>query len=75
MRTGEILNIKKSHIDFQKSVLPIPSTKTDQPRTIYLLSTDAVTVLRAKLRTSYSESGEVIPLYSTTNQESCQGSF
>ena len=34
MRRGEILNIKRSHIDFQKSVLLIPSTKTDQPRTI-----------------------------------------
>ena len=34
MRRGEILNIKKSHIDFQKSVLLIPSTKPDQPRTI-----------------------------------------
>jgi integrase len=34
MRRGEILNIKKSHIDFNKSVLLIPSTKTDTPRTI-----------------------------------------
>ena len=34
MRRGEILNIKKSHIDLQKSVLLIPSTKTDTPRTI-----------------------------------------
>ena len=34
MRRGEILSIKKSHINFQKSVLLIPSTKTDQPRTI-----------------------------------------
>ena len=34
MRRGEILNIKKSHINFSKSVLLIPSTKTDQPRTI-----------------------------------------
>ena len=34
MRRGEILNIKRSHIDFQKSVLLIPTTKTDQPRTI-----------------------------------------
>ena len=33
MRRGEILNIKKSHIDFQKFVLLIPSTKTDTPRT------------------------------------------
>ena len=34
MRRGEILFIKRSHIDFQKSVLLIPSTKTDTPRTI-----------------------------------------
>ena len=34
MRRGEILNIKKSHINYSKSVLLIPSTKTDQPRTI-----------------------------------------
>ena len=32
MRRGEILSIKKSHIDFNKSVLFIPSTKTDTPR-------------------------------------------
>ena len=32
MRRGEILNIKKSHINFPKSVLFIPSTKTDTPR-------------------------------------------
>ena len=34
MRRGEILSIKKSHIDFNKSVLLIPSTKTDEPRSI-----------------------------------------
>jgi integrase len=33
MRRGEILNIKKSHINYSKSVLLIPSIKTDQPRT------------------------------------------
>jgi len=32
MRRGEILNIKKSHINYSKSVLLIPSTKTDHPR-------------------------------------------
>lgn len=37
MRRGEILNIKKSHINHSKSVLIIPSTKTDEPRTIPLL--------------------------------------
>ena len=31
---GEILAIKKSRIDFRKSVLLIPTTKTDTPRTI-----------------------------------------
>ena len=36
MRRGEILNIKKSHINYSKSVLLIPSTKNDQPRTIPL---------------------------------------
>ena len=35
-RRGEILSIKKSHINFPKSVLFIPSTKSDQPRTISL---------------------------------------
>ena len=29
LRRGEILNIKKSHINYSKSVLLIPSTKTD----------------------------------------------
>ena len=32
MRRGEILSIKRSHIDFTKSVLLIPATKTDAPR-------------------------------------------
>jgi len=56
MRRGEILCIKKSHIDFNKSVLFIPSTKTDTPRSIPL-STDAVTSLRGQLRASQSVSG------------------
>ena len=34
MRRGEILCIKRSHIDFNKSVLFIPSTKTVTPRSI-----------------------------------------
>ena len=38
MRRGEILSIKKSHIDFKTSVLFIPSTKTDTPRSIPLSS-------------------------------------
>ena len=36
MRRGEILNIKKSHINFSLCTLLIPTTKTDQPRTIPL---------------------------------------
>ena len=65
MRRGEILNIKRSHIDFAKSVLLIPSTKTDTPRTIPL-STDAVTVLRAQLRASQSGYEGAIPLHEPT---------
>ena len=61
MRRGEILNIKKSHIDYSKSVLLIPSTKTDQPRMIPL-SSQALTALRGQLRTSQRVSGGVIPL-------------
>ena len=38
MRRGEILNIKKSHIDFNRQTLLIPLTKTDTPRTIPLSS-------------------------------------
>ncbi len=34
MRRGEILNIKKSHINFARQTLLIPLTKTDTPRTI-----------------------------------------
>jgi integrase len=62
MRRGEILSVKKSHIDFNKSVLFIPSTKTDTPRSIPL-SSAALTSLRGQLRTSQSVSGGVIPLH------------
>ena len=62
IRRGEILCIKKSHIDFNKSVLFIPSTKTDIPRSIPL-SSEALTSLRRQLRASQSVSGGVIPLY------------
>ena len=48
MRRGEILNIKKSHINYSKSVLLIPSTKNDQSRTIPL-SSQALTALRGHL--------------------------
>ena len=51
MRRGEILNIKKSHIDFNRQTLLIPLTKTDTPRTIPL-SSRAVEALREQLRGS-----------------------
>ena len=38
MRRSEILNIKKSHINFSLCTLLIPITKNDQPRTIPLSS-------------------------------------
>ena len=52
MRRGEILSIKKSHIDFPKSVLFIPSTKTDEPRSIPL-SSQALIALRGDLGGGY----------------------
>jgi len=48
MRRGEILNVKKSHIDFSLRTLFIPSTKTDEPRTIPL-SSQAIAALRGYL--------------------------
>jgi integrase len=62
MRRGEILNIKKSDINYSKSVLLIPLTKTDTPRTIPL-SSRAITALRAQLRASQRHSGGVISLH------------
>ncbi len=61
MRRGEILNIKKSHIDFTRQTLLIPLTKTDTPRTIPL-SSKAIAVLREQLRGSKN----VIPIGETT---------
>ena len=61
MRRGEILNIKKSHIDFNRQTLLIPLTKTDTPRTIPL-SSRAIGVIRAQLRGSEN----VIPIEETT---------
>ena len=61
MRRGEILNIKKSHIDFVRQTLLIPLTKTDTPRTIPL-SSKAIAVLREQLRGSE----KVIPIEETT---------
>jgi integrase len=60
MRRGEILNIKKSHIDFTRQTLLIPLTKTDTPRTIPL-SSRAIAVLREQLRGSEN----VIPIEET----------
>jgi integrase len=61
MRRGEILNIKKSHINFARQTLLIPLTKTDTPRTIPL-SSKAIAVLREQLRGS----DKVIPIEETT---------
>jgi integrase len=60
MRRGEILNIKKSHIDFARQTLLIPLTKTDTPRTIPL-SSRAIAALREQLRGSE----KVIPIEET----------
>jgi len=60
MRRGEILNIKKSHIDFARQTLLIPLTKTDTPRTIPL-SSRAIAALREQLRGSEN----VIPIEET----------
>ena len=61
MRRGEILNIKKSHIDFTLQTLLIPLTKTDTPRTIPL-SSKAIAALREQLR----DSEKVILIEETT---------
>ena len=62
MRRGEILNIKKSHIDLTINTLLIPSTKTNDPRSIPL-STDAITSLRGQLRASQRVFVGAIPLH------------
>ena len=61
MRRGEILNIKRSHIDFNRQTLLIPLTKTDTPRTIPL-SSRAIEALREQLRGFQN----VIPIEETT---------
>jgi len=61
MRRGEILNMKKSHINFARQTLLIPLTKTDTPRTIPL-SSKAIAVLREQLRGSEN----IIPIEETT---------
>jgi integrase len=54
MRRGEILNIKKNHIDFNKFVLFIPSTKTDTPSFLPSTSSEALAYLRGQPRASQS---------------------
>ena len=61
MRRGEILNIKRSHIDLAHQTLLIPITKTDTPRTIPL-SSRAIEALREQLRGSQN----VISIEETT---------
>jgi len=61
MRRGEILNIKKSHIDFVRQTLLINLTKTDTPRAIPL-SSRAIEALREQLRGSQN----VITIEETT---------
>ena len=61
MRRSEILNIKKSHIDFARQTLLIPLTKTDTPDTIPL-SSIAIEAIRMQLRGSQN----VIPIEETT---------
>jgi integrase len=56
MRRGEILDIKKSHINFRNRTLLIPHTKTDRPRRIPL-STRAIKALREQLRTYQGYTG------------------
>ena len=51
MRKGEIFRIRRSHIDYQRQTLFIPTTKTDKPRTI-ALSTGAVEALKEQIRST-----------------------
>lgn len=45
MRRGEIANLEWGYVDFEKRILHIPETKTDEPRDVPL-SSRAITVLR-----------------------------
>lgn len=58
MRRGELLNIRISDIDFEKSLLRIPVTKTGQPRIIPLAS-ESLTLLRCLKVTT---DGRLLPL-------------
>ena len=49
VRRGELLNIRKSHINFDNQTLHIPQTKTDTPRTIPL-STRAIKALKDQIK-------------------------
>ncbi len=64
MRRGEILNIKKSHIDLTLRTLLIPSTKTNESRMIPL-SSAAIASLREKMSVSQRHSGSVFELTET----------
>ena len=60
MRRGEILEIRRSHIDFILQTLLIPRTKTDTPRTIPLSSMAVVS-----LKEQISISGNITPIRET----------
>ena len=60
IRRGEILNSYKLDIDWSRKTLHIPSTKTDQPRTIPL-STMAIETLREQLQVTQN----VLPIKAT----------
>ena len=60
MRRGEILQIRRSHIDFILQTLLIPLTKTDTPRTIPLSSMAVVS-----LKEQISISGNITPIRET----------
>ena len=74
MRRGEILNIKKSHIDFTRQTLLIPLTKTDTPRTIPL-SSKAIAVLREQLRGSEKVISIGVTTLFTYKPRSLSGAF
>ena len=74
MRRGEILGIKKSHIDFGRQTLLIPLTKTDTPRTIPL-SSKAIAVLREQLRGSEKVISIGVTTLFTYKPRSLSGAF
>lgn len=48
MRSGEILHLKKSQIDFEKRVISIPNNKSDRPHEVYM-SDDVVIAIRNRI--------------------------